>query len=84
MKKMIILDGNSIMFRAYYATAYTGNLMQARSGLYTNAYVSSENYPNRLWLYNNAEVAIYGSEIQLRSNTTINGNLVVSGDIAAA
>lgn len=34
---MIILDGNSIMFRAYYATAYTGNLMQARSGLYTNA-----------------------------------------------
>lgn len=37
MKKMIILDGNSIMFRAYYATAYTGNLMQSRSGLYTNA-----------------------------------------------
>ena len=37
MKKMIILDGNSVMFRAYYATAYTGNLMQARSGLYTNA-----------------------------------------------
>lgn len=37
MKKMIVLDGNSIMFRAYYATAYTGNLMQARSGLYTNA-----------------------------------------------
>ncbi len=37
MKKMIILDGNSIMFRAYFATAYTGNLMQARSGLYTNA-----------------------------------------------
>ena len=37
MKKIIILDGNSVMFRAYYATAYTGNLMQARSGLYTNA-----------------------------------------------
>lgn len=37
MKKMIVLDGNSIMFRAYFATAYTGNLMQARSGLYTNA-----------------------------------------------
>ena len=37
MKKMIILDGNSVMFRSYYATAYTGNLMQARSGLYTNA-----------------------------------------------
>ena len=37
MKKMIILDGNSIMFRAYFATAFGGSLMQARSGLYTNA-----------------------------------------------
>ena len=25
------------MFRAFYATAYTGNLMQNKSGLYTNA-----------------------------------------------
>lgn len=36
-KKMIVIDGNSLMFRAYYATAYTGNLMQTRSGIYTNA-----------------------------------------------
>lgn len=37
MKKLIVLDGNSIMFRAYYATAAMGNLMQTRSGLCTNA-----------------------------------------------
>ncbi len=37
MKRMIVLDGNSIMFRAYFATAMTGNLMQTRSGLCTNA-----------------------------------------------
>lgn len=37
MKRIILIDGNSLMFRAYYATAYTGNLMQASSGLYTNA-----------------------------------------------
>jgi DNA polymerase I len=38
MKKLILIDGNSIMFRAYYATAYPGaKLMQTSSGIYTNA-----------------------------------------------
>lgn len=38
MHKLILIDGNSIMFRAYYATAYPGaKLMQTGSGIYTNA-----------------------------------------------
>ena len=37
MKKIILIDGNSLMFRSFYATAYTGNLMQNKQGLYTNA-----------------------------------------------
>ena len=37
MKKIILVDGNSLMFRSYYATAYTGNLMKTKDGLYTNA-----------------------------------------------
>ncbi len=37
MSRILLIDGNSLMFRAYYATAYTGNLMQNKSGLYTNA-----------------------------------------------
>ena len=37
MKRAILIDGNSLMFRSYYATSYTGNLMQNSSGLYTNA-----------------------------------------------
>ena len=37
MSKVLLIDGNSLMFRAYYATAYTGNLMQNKNGLYTNA-----------------------------------------------
>lgn len=37
MKKLILIDGNSLMYRAYYATAYTGNLMQNSKGVYTNA-----------------------------------------------
>ncbi len=37
MKKMILIDGSNIMFRAYYGTAYSGNLMQNSKGQYTNA-----------------------------------------------
>jgi len=38
MKKIVLIDGNSIMFRAYYATAYPGaKLMQSSSGVFTNA-----------------------------------------------
>ncbi len=33
-----LIDGNSILFRAYYATAYPGaKLMQSSKGTYTNA-----------------------------------------------
>ncbi|MBU1094258.1 MAG: DNA polymerase I [Firmicutes bacterium] len=38
MQKLILVDGNSILFRAYYATAYPGaKLMQTGQGIYTNA-----------------------------------------------
>ena len=25
MKKIVLVDGNNLLFRSYYATAYTGN-----------------------------------------------------------
>lgn len=37
MSKIALIDGNSLMFRSYYATAYTGNLMKTKDGVYTNA-----------------------------------------------
>ncbi|MCU0104768.1 DNA polymerase I [Acholeplasma vituli] len=38
MQKLILIDGNSLFFRAYYATAYTGGeLMKNKQGVYTNA-----------------------------------------------
>lgn len=38
MKRLILIDGNSIVFRAYFATAYPGaTLMQTSKGEYTNA-----------------------------------------------
>ncbi len=37
MKKVILVDGNNLLFRSYYATAYTGNIMRNSKGFPTNA-----------------------------------------------
>lgn len=37
MKKVVLIDGNNFMFRSYYATAYTGNVMKNSKGFPTNA-----------------------------------------------
>ena len=37
MKKVILVDGNNLMFRSYYATAYSGSLMKNSKGFATNA-----------------------------------------------
>ena len=36
MKKFLIIDGNNVMFRAYFATASMGNLMRNTKGFPTN------------------------------------------------
>lgn len=36
-KRLVLIDGNSLMFRSYYATANSGMLMETSSGLYTNS-----------------------------------------------
>lgn len=38
MKKLLVIDGNSLLFRAFYATSYgEGPLMSTKSGIPTNA-----------------------------------------------
>ncbi len=37
MKKLLLVDGNSMLFRAYYATAYSGAKMSTSNGIPTNA-----------------------------------------------
>ena len=37
MKKIILVDGNNLMFRSYYATAYSGAVMKNSKGFATNA-----------------------------------------------
>jgi len=37
MKKLILVDGNNLLFRSYYATAYSGKMMRNSKGFPTNA-----------------------------------------------
>ncbi len=37
MEKIILVDGNNLLFRSYYATAYSGSIMQNSKGFPTNA-----------------------------------------------
>lgn len=48
MNRILLIDGNSLIFRAYYATSYTGNLMQTTTGLYTNAIYGFVNMMNKV------------------------------------
>ena len=48
MKKLILIDGSNLMFRAYYGTAYSGNLMQNSKGQYTNAVFGFVNMMNSI------------------------------------
>ncbi|AXK51379.1 DNA polymerase I [Spiroplasma alleghenense] len=42
-KKILLVDGNSLIFRAYFASAYTGNILRTKSGIPTNAVYSFVN-----------------------------------------
>lgn len=48
MKRMILVDGNSLMYRAYYGMAAIGNLTQNSKGLYTNAIYAFARMMNHL------------------------------------
>ena len=48
MKKVILVDGNNLLFRSYYATAYTGNIMKNSKGVPTNAIYGFINMINKI------------------------------------
>lgn len=56
-KRFIIIDGNSLLFRAYYATAYAGvdKIMRTKSGIPTNAIFAFANMMVRILNDLNAE-----------------------------
>ncbi len=48
MERAILIDGNNLLFRSYYATAYTGNLMKNSKGVPTNAIYGFVNMINKI------------------------------------
>lgn len=46
--KLVLIDGNSLLFRSYYATAYTGNIMMTSKGQATNAIYALANILNHV------------------------------------
>ena len=50
MKKIILVDGNNLLFRSYYATAYNGNFMKNSKGFPTNGLFGFVNMMNKIIL----------------------------------
>ena len=50
MNKIILVDGNNLLFRSYYATAYNGNFMKNSKGFPTNALFGFTNMMNKIIL----------------------------------
>lgn len=48
MEKIILVDGNNLLFRSYYATAYNGNFMNNSKGFPTNALFGFANMMNKI------------------------------------
>jgi len=46
MSKLLLIDGNSVLFRGFYATCY-GNIMKTSDGTYTNAIYAFANMLNK-------------------------------------
>ena len=48
MKKVILVDGNNLMFRSFYATLYSGSMMTNKEGFPTNALYGFVNMMNKI------------------------------------
>ncbi len=48
MKKVVLVDGNNLLFRSYYATAYSGSIMKNSKNFPTNALYGFVNMMNKI------------------------------------
>ncbi len=55
MKKVILVDGNNLLFRSYFATAYSGNMMKNSKGFPTNGLYGMVNMLNKIIREENPE-----------------------------
>lgn len=58
VKKVLLIDGNNLMFRSYYATLYSGSMMRSSSGMPTNALYGFTNMIHKIINEENPEYMI--------------------------
>ena len=63
MKKVILIDGNNLMFRSYYATLYSGSMMTNKEGFPTNALFGFVNMINKIINEENPEYMMVAFDI---------------------
>lgn len=63
MKKVVLVDGNNLLFRSYYATAYTGNIMRNSKGFPTNALYGFTGMINKIIAEENPEYMVVAFDI---------------------
>ena len=73
MKKVILIDGNNLLFRSYFATAYTGNTMRNSKGFPTNGLYGLVNM-----LKNLEDASTIGPNMAVALITTLYGSLIAN------
>lgn len=63
MKKVVLVDGNNLLFRSYYATAYTGTIMRNSKGFPTNALYGFAGMINKIIQEENPEYMVVAFDI---------------------
>lgn len=63
MKKVVLVDGNNLLFRSYYATAYTGTIMRNSKGFPTNALYGFVGMINKIINEENPEYMVVAFDI---------------------
>ena len=63
MKKVVLIDGNNLLFRSYFATAYTGNLMRNSKDFPTNALYGFTLMINKIISEENPEYVVVAFDI---------------------
>ena len=63
MKKVVLIDGNNLLFRSYYATAYTGVIMRNSKGFPTNALYGFISMLNKIIVEENPEYMVVAFDI---------------------
>lgn len=63
MEKVILVDGNNLLFRSYYATAYTGNIMRNSKGFPTNGLFGFINMINKILTEENPKYIVVAFDV---------------------